>query len=200
MKSVIALVVCAGVAYADKFPASGPCDDVDACEMACKANKQGTCYWGGVLLLQAMFDEAAEVRALALFDRACANNDADACWQRARIVRTQEFRAKGDGSKARAAFQKACTKNHARACMRLGDIAGAASDAKSKKLSATSYAKAIKLLDARCTAKMAQACSWLADIYDNGYAGAKHDAKKADAYDNKKCLIQTGNKCPPRTN
>src|SRR6187200_1716626 len=86
MKSLLLIVALSGVAYADKFPASGPCDDVDACETACKANKKGTCYWGGVLILQSAVDEESKPRALALFDKACVKNDAEACWQSANIV------------------------------------------------------------------------------------------------------------------
>src|SRR5678815_1601458 len=147
MKSLIIVLALVSVAHADKFPTSGPCDDADACETACKANKKGTCYWGGVLLLQSAVDQTVLPRALALFDRACAKGDAESCWQSANLVWQFDSRDKGDGTKPRAAFQKACAKNHARACIRLGEIAAASTDAKLQKLAATSKAKGMKLLE-----------------------------------------------------
>jgi TPR repeat protein len=198
MKSLLLLVGLAGVAYADKFPASGPCDDVDACEKACKASTKGACYWGGVLTLQGPFDEEQHKRGLAMFDKACAKNDADACWQSANLVWQFESKElKTAGPKTYAAFQKACNKNHARACMRLGDIAAAAEDAKSKKLAVTVKVKGAKLLEQRCTkAKLVRACTWAASLYESG-EGVKQDAKKATALRDKRCMIETGSKCPP---
>jgi hypothetical protein len=197
MKSLVLLVLLVGVAHADKFPATGPCDDVDACEKACKANKKGTCYWGGVLIVQTAKQDD-EPRALAMFDKACGKGEADACWQSANLVWYKESRDKGDGSKARAAFQKACGKNHARACLRLADIAAAAEgDAKSQKLAATSRAKGVKLLERKCAAKMARACSWVAELYESGMDGIKLDHAKAQAFRDKRCAIDTGKKCPP---
>jgi hypothetical protein len=197
MKSLLLILVLVGVAHADSFPPSGPCDDVDACEKACKANKKGTCYWGGVLVLQAAVDETREPRALALFDRACTKGDADACWQRANLIWQQDSRDKGDGSKPRAAFQKACNKNHARACIRLGEISAAATDAKSQKLAMVSKAKGIKLLEQKCTkGKIVRACSWAAELYDSAEYG-KPDPKKAAALRDKRCMIETGKVCPP---
>jgi hypothetical protein len=195
MKSLIMVLALVSVAHADSFPKEGPCEDADACEKACKANKKGTCYWGGVLLLQSPVDETVQPRALALFDRACTKGDADACWQSANLVWQIDSRDKGDGTKPRAAFQKACTKNHARACIRLGEIAAAASDAKSQKLAATSKAKGIKLLEQKCTKqKMVRACSWAAELYESA---DKPDAKKAAALRDKRCMIETGTVCPP---
>lgn len=149
-KTLLIVLALASVAHADSFPATGPCTDAEACEAACAKNKKGTCYWGGVLLVQSAVDPTIQPRALKLFDRACAQGDADACWQSAVIVWSQDSSANGDGTKPRAAFQKACTKNHARACLTLGQIAGAATDAKSQKLAATSNAKGVKLLEQRC--------------------------------------------------
>ena len=179
MKSLVFLLAMIGVAHADRFPDTGPCEDADACEKACKANKKGTCYWGGVLLVQKAVDDESQARAVVLFDKAC-KTDAEACWQSARIVLHQESKARGDGSKARAAFQRACNKNHARACWQLGVIAAA--DMKTQKLAATSKAKGVKLLEQRCTKqKMANACAWAADIYEAGDQGIPKDEKKAAA-------------------
>lgn len=198
MKSLLVLVLMVGVTHADKFPNSGPCEDADACEQACAKNQKGTCYWGGVLLLQSAVDETQQARALVLFDKACAKGDADACWQSANLIWHQESKdASGAGVKTRAAFQKACNKNHARACMRLGDIAGAASDAKSLKLAAVSKARGVKLLEQKCTkAKMVRACSWAAEIYEGG-DGVKQSAAKAKLLRDKRCQIETGKACPP---
>jgi hypothetical protein len=194
MKSLLIVVLLAGVAYADKFPASGPCDDLDACEQACAKNAKGTCYWGGVLALQRAVDDTAQARALAMFDKACSKGDGDACFQSANLVWQ-----KGDDAKTRAAFQKACTKNHARACIRLGDIAAAAADAKSQKLATTSRAKGMTLLEQRCTkAKMVSACSWVASLYETAEYG-KFNPKKAAAMRDKRCVIETGKVCPPPT-
>ena len=202
MKSLLTLVVLVGVvgtAYADKFPASGPCDDVDACEKACKANKKGACYWGGVLIIQAGMQEGDDARALALFDKACAKADVDGCWQSANLVWQKESRElKTAGAKTFAAFQKACTKGHARACMRLADIQAAnEGDAKMQKAAAASRAKGVKLLEARCKAKMARACSWAAEMYESGLDGVKLDHVKAQAFRDKRCVLDTGSKCPP---
>jgi hypothetical protein len=78
MKSLVLLVGLMSVAYADRFPTEGPCEDADACEKACKANKKGSCYWGGVLLMQKAVGDDWQPRALALFDKACGKGDADA--------------------------------------------------------------------------------------------------------------------------
>jgi uncharacterized protein len=198
MRSVLILIALLGTAHADKFPASGPCEDAEACEKACAANKKGTCYWGGVLLLQSAVDETAQSRAQALFDRACTKGDGEACWQAANLVWHQESRESGDGSKARAAFQRACNKNHARACWRFSEINGAATDPKLKKLVATSRAKGLKLLEQKCTkTKWPKACGWVAAIYESGDNGVKADATKAAAFRDRRCLIDTGSKCPP---
>lgn len=197
MKSLLVVALLCGVAYADKFPAEGPCEDVDACEAACAKNKRGTCYWGGVLALQSAVDETQQARAHVLFDKACARGDADACWQSANLVWHEESKTGAAGAKTRAAFQKACNKNHARACWRLGEIAAASTDAKSQKLALASKAKGAKLLEAKCMkAKMARACSWVAEIYQAG-DGVKQDPKKVTALRDQRCIIETGTKCPP---
>jgi TPR repeat protein len=199
MKSLLLLVALVSVAHADKFPASGPCEDADACEKACKANQKGTCYWGGVLLMQKAVGDDWQGRALALFDKACTKGDAEACWQSANLTWHHDSRTlKASGPNTFAAFQKACNKNHARACMRLADIAAAAEgDAKKQKLAATSKAKGVKLLEAKCMkAKMARACTWAAGMYEAG-DGVKQDAKKAAALRDKRCVIETGFACPP---
>src|SRR5262245_10932540 len=104
MKSLLLFVVLMGVAHADKFPATGPCDDVDACEKVCKAGKKGTCYWGGVLIIQAVMKDGDEARALALFDKACAKGEVDGCWQSANLVWQKESRElKTAGAKTLAA-------------------------------------------------------------------------------------------------
>jgi hypothetical protein len=122
---------------------------------------------------------------------------ADACWQSANLVWHQDSRDKGDGTKPRAAFQKACNKNHARACIRLGEIAAAASDAKSQKLATVSKAKGIKLLAQKCTkGKVVRACSWAAELVESGEYG-KPDPKQAAALRDKRCAIETGKACPP---
>ena len=150
-----------------------------------------------MLLVQRAVDETTQPRALKLFDRACAKGEADACWQSAVIVWSQDSREKGDGTKPRAAFQKACTKNHARACLTLGQIAGAATDAKSQKLAATSNAKGVKLLEQKCTkSKMVRACYWVASMYE-GDDRVKADPKKAAAFRDKACVIETGKACEP---
>ena len=199
MKSLLLVVALLGIAHADKFPPSGPCDDIDACEKACKANTKGSCYWGGVLVLQAPFDEANRPRALAMFDKACAKGDADGCWQSANIqwhIDSKEL--KTAGPKTHAAFQKACTKNHARACMRLADIvASDEGNAKSQKQAASLRAKGVKLLEGKCNAKMARACSWVADMYESGLDGVTLNPKKAQAFKDKRCVIETGKKCAP---
>src|SRR5262245_26850203 len=109
MRSLVYSVCLAGlvgVAHDDKFPSSGPCEDVDACEKACKANAKGSCYWGGVLLIQKGLDVGDEVRALALFDKACSKGEADACWQSANLVWHQDSRElHKSGPKTFAAFQ-----------------------------------------------------------------------------------------------
>jgi uncharacterized protein len=197
MKILIFVLALVSVAHADSFPPSGPCNDVDACETACKANKKGTCYWGGVLALQAAVDDTKQARALVLFDKACAKGEADACWQSANLIWYADSSAKGDGSKPRAAFQKACNKNHARACIRLGEIAAAATDAKSQKLATMSKMKGVKLLEQKCTkGKVVRACSWAAELYESGEYG-KADPKKATALRDKRCVIETGKACPP---
>ena len=89
MRSLLLLLAIAGVAHADRFPATGPCDDIAACEKACKANKKGTCYWGGVLVLQTAAEDR-EARAGALFGRACKKGDGEACWQAARLFEASE--------------------------------------------------------------------------------------------------------------
>ena len=149
------------------------------------------------MIIQAGAKDEDEARALVLFDKACAKGEPDGCWQSANLVWYKESREKSDGSKARAAFQKACNKNHARACMRLGDIAAASEDEKSQKLAATVRAKGLKLLEGKCKAKMARACSWAAELYDSGMLGIKQDTTKAQAFRDKRCVIETGKACPP---
>ena len=196
MKSLLLLVVLVSVAHADKFPATGPCDDVDACEKACKAGKKDSCYWGGALIIQKGVKEEDEAHAMTLFDKACAKGHADACWQSANLVWYKESREKGDGTKARAAFQKACNKNHARACMRLADIVAAdEGNAKSQKLAATLRTKGLKLLEGKCNAKMARACGWVGELYESGLDGITMNHDKAAAFRDKKCVIETGSKC-----
>src|SRR4030095_12512700 len=84
MRYLLVLVVLARVAHADGWPNSGPCEDVEKCEAACKKGKAGSCSWGGVLALQSAVDDEMKARGLALFDKACAKGDTEACWFAAR--------------------------------------------------------------------------------------------------------------------
>jgi len=208
MKSLIVLVALLGVAQADSFPTSGPCDDADACEKACAANRKGTCYFGGVLVLQlAAVDDTGLPRARKLFDRGCIKGDVEACWQGAKLLAYQEARDKGDGSQARAAFQKVCQKNHARACLQLAGLAidvaaekkaAGTPDEKLEKQALAWAMKGAKLLEQKCTkGKMARACEWVADIYAFSSHGIKADAKKARAFYDRRCVIKTGKPCEP---
>jgi TPR repeat protein len=162
MKSLLILLVMIGTAYGDKFPASGPCEDIESCEAACAKNKKGTCYFGGVLVLQT----AAEDRwphAQKLFERACVKGgDGEACFQAARAVENVEWEElKKAGPKSLAAYKRACGKNHARGCFSYASVLKAAGDDKSKKLAATTEAKGNKLLVQRCLKdNMVAACGW----------------------------------------
>ncbi len=187
MKSLVLLLVMVGTAYADKFPAEGPCDDVEACEKACAKNKKGTCYFGGVLVLQTA-DEDRYTHAQKLFERACTKGDGEACYQVARIVDRIEWdELKKSGPKALAAYKRACSKNHARACFSYASVLNAAGDAKSKKLAAATEDKAKKLLAQRCLKDdIIGACGW---AY---YAVEGKDPKLAEKLRAHECELNPG--------
>ena len=191
MRSLFLLLAIAGVAHADRFPATGPCDDIAACEKACKANKRGTCYWGGVLVLQTAAEDR-EVRAGALFNRACKKGDGEACWQAARL-----FEAAEDAGAALAAYKRSCAKKHARGCLAFARLGIAAGDETSKQLAEAAQKKGVKLLEQRCVKhKVANACSWVSELYASGTFVAQDEAKAAE-YRERQCQLATGKPCPP---
>jgi hypothetical protein len=65
-----------------------------------------------------------------------------------------------------------------------------------QKAAAASRAKGVKLLEGRCKAKMVRACSWVAEMYESGLDGVKLDHAKAQVFRDKRCVIETGKKCP----
>jgi TPR repeat protein len=161
MKSLLLLLAMLGTAYADKWPAEGPCDDAESCEKACAKNQRGTCYWGGALVMQTA-EEGREARAQKLFERACTKGDAEGCYQVARIVERAEWEElKKSGPKTLAMYKRACGKNHARACFSYASALKEGGDAKSKKLAAAADEKGGKILAQRCLKEnMFAACSW----------------------------------------
>ncbi len=191
MKSLFFVIALASVAYADRFPDSGPCEDAESCEAACKLNKKGTCYWGGVLVLQRAVDDSSKPRALVLFEKACTKGNVDACFQVAQLV----WDGEGDDPKAVAAFQRACNKSHARACWTLGLIL--ANDEKNLKRAGAAKAKGVRLMQDHCVrGRMSQACLWAARVYEAGDIGVKKDLRKGDLLRDRACMIDTGARCP----
>ena len=190
MKSLLLLLAMLGTAYADTFPSSGPCDDVETCEKACAKNQKGTCYYAGVLVLQTVKEERWE-RAQKLFERACLKGDADACYQAAVAVDNIEYKElKKSGPKALAAYKRACGKNHARACFSYASVLNAAGDDKSKALAATTEAKGNKLLAQRCLKNnVVKACTWAFYTFED------KDPKLADKLRAHGCKLDA-NTCP----
>jgi TPR repeat protein len=191
MKTLLLLLALCGVAHADTFPASGPCEDALACEKACATNQKGTCYWGGVLVMQSALDEIGLERARKLFDRACTKGDVDACYQTARLVDRIESKAtdnKGH-TKALAAYARSCAKRHARGCFDYAFYLNDAGDAKSQKLAVAAKKKGVQVLEQRCTKdKLPRACSWVAWLYESGDGVAK-DSKKAERLKDRACQL-----------
>ena len=197
MKSLLLLVALAGTAYADAFPHEGPCDDIEACEKACKANKAGTCFYAAVLVLQTA-EEGRELRAQKLFDRACGKGEIEACYQSARMVARVDTEDP-NRAKTLAAFSKACGKSHARACFMYAQMIKIPEEggAKQERLALTARKKGLSLMEQRCTKnKIASACDWAASFY-SGTSWLKADPKKADALKQQACKIRTGAVCPP---
>jgi hypothetical protein len=181
------------VAAADPFPGDKPCDDIDACEKACKASKKNTCVYGG-LLAQRSGDTATRERAATFFDTGCKKNDADACFRAGELLPVGDAATKETIKKAAAYFDKACGRQHVRACFTRGQLAV---DANDKKLALAQFKKAFAILDTRCTKKDAAACNWLGNEYQSGRIGLDPDPKKASAYHDKACMITTKLPCPP---
>ena len=198
---IVALTGIARIAHADGFPTSGPCDDIESCEKACKAGKKDTCYWGGVLALQGT-GEDRKVKGRDLFNRACTKGDADGCYQVARIDAQLPMDDDKTRAKVRGEFDKACTKGHARACfmvvqMLISGLGESEPDAKTKKLATAAQGKGLKVLEQRCIKqKQANACDWAASLYA-GTAFTKADPKKATDLKERGCQIRTKAPCPP---
>ena len=196
MKSLLLLLALVAVARADALPHEGPCGDVDACEAACKKNKPGTCFYGGVLVLQTV-KEDRDPRAQKLFDRACTKGDGEACWQSARIVDRNDTAEGTTRAKTRTAYQKACTRNHARACFAYAQTFERAEDPKSKKLAVDAQKKGLSLLEQRCVkSKLAPACDWASNLYA-GTSWQPQNPKKAEDLHQRSCKIRMGAACPP---
>jgi hypothetical protein len=197
---IVALMGIARIAHADGFPTSGPCDDIESCEKACKAGKKDTCYYGGVLALQGTGEDRT-VKGRDLFNRACTKGDADGCYQVARIDESLATEEKSK-AKVRAEYDKACTKGHARACFRVvqvlvSGLGESEPDAKTKKLAAAAQRKGLEVLEQRCIKqKVAMACDWAANLY-GGTAFTKADPKKATDLKERGCQIRTKAPCPP---
>jgi TPR repeat protein len=200
MKSLLSLVFVTAVvriASADGYPhGPGPCENVTACEKACKSGKTAMCAYGGVLALQDPLSYDRQVRGRAMLDKACAKGDAESCWFVARIADPGEGAPATERIKAVGDYERACNKQHARACFGLAAVLGLGEDEKSKKAAAAATKKAITLLDGRCTKNDAPACDWMARLYAYGPA-VPPDETKANEYRERSCQIRTGAACPP---
>jgi len=174
MKTLVLLLAMFGTAYAEKWPASGPCADIEACEKACAKNAKGTCYWAAVLVLQSA-EEGRWARAQKLFEKPCGRGDAEACFQAARAVENVEYEeTKASGPKSLAAYKKGCDKNHARACESYGYLLDQSKDENVKKGAASIQKKAAELFSKRCFKQnMVNACGRAAYAYEEGSGVAK---------------------------
>jgi len=189
MKSLLVLVALASSAYADTFPKTGPCDDVDACEKLCK-RKAVACTYGGVLALQSAVAEDSKARAQTLFVKGCTKGDGEACW-----FATQR---ESDATAQRKLLEKGCAKQHVRSCFRLATVVSRTpGDDQAEKAAAVIYKRVAKLLEPRCTKKKEYfACDALTNLYASGQGVAK-DEKKAGQYQQRACRIKTGQPCAP---
>jgi TPR repeat protein len=195
---MVVLVALAGVAYADGYPREpGPCDDVTACEAACKAGKVAMCAWGGVLAMRdkdtLVYDRVA--RGRAMLDKACAKGDAESCWYVARIADPGPRAGAAERAKAAANYERACNKQHVRACLELAAILSLPGDDKAKRAATAASKKGSAILERRCAKKEAAACTWLASLYEEG-AALPQDAAKATEYRERACQITSGAACP----
>jgi hypothetical protein len=187
---VMALVA---VAHADGFPASGPCDDIDACEKACKGQSRGHLLLGRRARPAGCRREPQGAGTRAVRSRVLARPGGRVLASGSVLDRDDDAALK---AKARGAYQRACNMKHARACFAFARILSLAGDDKSKKLAEATQKKAIAILEGGCTKeKLAGACSWVAELYGSG---ALQDLAKAETFREQACQLSTGKPCPPK--
>jgi TPR repeat protein len=195
MKYLLLVLVMTGAAYADSFPTSGPCDDIEACEKACTAKQAGACYYGGALVSQRPFGDTGRAQAQSFFDRGCAQRDREACLMSARLVESGEYLAiKKAGPQTLAAYKRVCAMKNARACFSYAQFLAEQSDAKSKKLAVRVNKQAMQLLEQRCT-QMAGACFQAAARYSYGMGVAEDETKSQDMMRRGCKLSPTDHRC-----
>ena len=195
MKVVLVLLAISGAAFADGKPQGpGPCNDLAACEKACKAGKTKSCEWGGLLALESGISQDQRDHAFSLFDAGCKKNDGGSCWRAGLVVDPGEGAAIADRSKARGYYDRACKNKSARACMMLGKLVGGPGDDKALKAAAAAYKQAVAIFEQACKKQDAQACALAANLYSAGM-GVTQDAKKADELRQRACVIKSGQPC-----
>jgi len=157
---------------------------------SCDAGMAGVCETYAVLLLSDR-EEAAQAKAVTLFEKACDGGRADACANLAVVYQNAVGGKTRDSGRAYSHAKKACEGKSEHGCTILGILHlqgdGAPGAAKDEAL-------ALKLFDGMCEAGRGDACYYSAKCYYEGL-GTRSDASKAEQRLDKACTIGHGAAC-----